>query len=105
MTPDIMALIDALKLPPQTCRFVLEFEIGKPLRVFAVAYPQETALGALVKFVSGVSVSDTGEIETKPLPMTANARMLALAVLAAEDEVDAAAARALADEVIGECGG
>ncbi len=80
---------------------VIDIPVDGIVRCYAVAFPPPESVPAMVRFVQAVSVSEKGEITTSPLPFTQNAVMLAHAVLAGEID----AARGLADEIIGECGG
>lgn len=70
--PNIRELVKALKLPPQVSRFVLEFQVGEPMRCYAVHYPTEDTLNPLVDFVKSISVDENATVAVKPLTMTAN---------------------------------
>ncbi len=93
--PQINQLCKALGMDAAMVhRLVLDLPVDGPVMCYAITFPSAEVFNPLVKFVQGA-------ITTTPLPMSDTARMLANAVLAGELE----AARALADEIVAECGG
>jgi hypothetical protein len=58
----IVAVADALGLPPTTARVVIEADVRGPLTVYVKGYPPGAVVPAVVRAVADAAVSPAGDV-------------------------------------------